>query len=117
MSVANVKRKHELSQGSRPAKALVYEKRAQPCVANNYAPKPRNASSYPASQVGYGLARRHFRAVLLQTGTDPPGNAHAGKPQSRAGTRGAIVRTAEERWANPAPEEIQGHRPGGSISG
>src|SRR5208283_3008419 len=60
MSAANVERRHELRQRSRPATTLVYEKHTQPCDENNYAPKPRNASPYPASQVGCGLARRPF---------------------------------------------------------
>jgi len=75
MSAANVERRHELSQRSRPATIFVYEKHTQPCDENNYAPKPRTASPYPASQVGCGLARRPFPGGPAARRSGPAGKS------------------------------------------
>ena len=85
MSAANVERKHELRQRSRPATTPVYEKHTQPCDENNYAPKPRNASPYPASQVGCGLARRPFPGGPAARGNGPAGEILT--PENRKAAR------------------------------
>ena len=88
MLAANVERRHELSQRSRPATSLVYEKHTQPCDENNYVPKPRNASPYPASQVGCGLARRPFPGGLAAHRSGPAGKCSRRKTgKSRGNSR------------------------------
>ena len=72
-------------------------------------PNPETQARIQQVKLGVDWHADHLRLARLHGGTGARGNSHAGKPENRAGNRGAIVRTAEERWANPAPEEIRGH--------
>lgn len=75
-------------------------------------PNPETQVRIQQIKLGVDWPAHNFRLARLHTGTGPLENAHAGKPESGAGNRGAIVQPAYEHWANPGPEEIWGHSVG-----